>query len=116
MAPLLDVIETGPPVDVTVPGRYDPRRGLRVDEQDRPVVTGAGRSLGTETRRGRDTDEAPLAPITALGTVTKAEGDRDDPAVLLTTRSAGGRDVDEDGANAPSALVGTVTFAGPDRD
>ena len=103
-------------MDVTVPGRYDPRRGLRVDEQDRPVVTGAASSLGTHTRGGRDTDDAPPAPISALGTVTKAEADRDHPAVLLSTRSAGGRDIDEDAASWPSALGGTVTFAGPDRD
>src|SRR4051794_19357522 len=55
MSPLIDVLETVPVGEERkMPGRYDRRRGLRVDEVDRPIVEFAQVDAGTETRGGRD--------------------------------------------------------------
>jgi hypothetical protein len=116
VAPLLDLIETRPPVEIDLPGRYDPDRGLRVDGAGHPVVRAPGLGLGTQTRGGADRDDAPPAVTSLTGTVTKATSDREEPTSLLVTKTAGGRDTDDDRAIAASVLLGTVTFAGPDRD
>jgi len=115
VSPLIELLETtclgeGPGVQ----GRYDERRGLRVDAGGRPVVEVLGPAMaGTETRGGVDRDEA-AATIGSLGTVTKQERDRDEPRGLLLTKTSGGRDTDDD--RLERALLGTVTFSGPYRD
>ncbi|HTB51117.1 MAG TPA: hypothetical protein VK701_09100 [Solirubrobacteraceae bacterium] len=116
MTPLIDLLETSPPVDLQLPGGYDPDRNLRVDGTGRPVVLVPGSGLGTQTRGGADRDDAPPTVTSLTGTVTKNTSDRDEMTSLLVTKTAGGRDTDDDRAIAASVLLGTVTFAGPDRD
>jgi hypothetical protein len=102
-----------------IPGRYDEESDLRIDEQGRPVIVEAPvRSTRTETKAMRDpsdADEEPRPGLASLDTVTKEAGpDRDpDPRALLTiTKTAGGKDVDEE----PLAALGTHTRGGADRD
>lgn len=96
VSPLIDLLETSRlPEGPELRGLYDERRGLRVDATGCPVVeTGGLTMLATETRGGADRDEAAAAGW--LGTVTKQERDRDDPRGLLITKTAGGRDTDDD--------------------
>lgn len=113
MSPLIDLLETySLPVEEVSAGRYDLQRCLRVDDLNRPIVEAAGSALSTQTRGGSDRDDGPAAHT--LGTITKQEADRDEPLSLVVTKTGGGRDTDE--PVALSALLGTTTFAGPDRD
>lgn len=87
-----------------LPGRYDDARGLRVTDKGDAVAA----AIVMPTRADRDKiDDAYLA------TVTKAARDNDDQpsALFLTTKTAGGIDQDDD-----RLLMGTTTFAGPDKD
>ncbi len=114
MTPLLDVLVTRAlPAEPETPGRYDARRGLRVDEAGQPIVASAATALSTQTRAGVDRDDAPRA-VGSLGTVTKATSDHDETAAHLSTKTSAGRDTDD--PLVASLLLGTVTFAGPDRD
>lgn len=91
-----------------LPGHFDDQRALRIDVSGTPVAA----RLGMPTRADRDRP----ADRASESTGTKAMSDRDDSpaldlAVLLTTKTAGGADRDDDWA-----LLATTTLSGPDRD
>lgn len=77
---------TGQEPDLTMPaGRYDESLGMWVDESGLTVVDVLS-ALPTRAERDRPG---------VLGTVTKAERDRDDPLLQLgTTKTSAGRDKD----------------------
>jgi len=98
-----------PCADLVVPGRFDETLGLRVDDAGRPIAA----ALLMPTRADRDRPDQNLL----ITTVTKAMSDRDespslaDDHSLLGTKTAAGADRDDD-----RFLISTVTFSGPDRD
>ena len=114
MTRLIDLLErqTLSAAEPDVPGRYDERRGLRVDETGRAVVQPLDPLVAsTTTRGGADRDEPTAA---SLGTVTKSGVDRDEHFGSMLTKTAGGRDVDED--RFGHVLLRTATFSGRDVD
>ena len=114
MTRLIDLLErqTLSAAEPDLPGRYDERRGLRVDETGRPVVQSVDPSVAsTTTRGGADRDEPSTA---SLGTVTKSGADRDEHLASTLTKTAGGRDIDED--RFGHLLLRTATFSGRDAD
>jgi hypothetical protein len=116
VSPLIDLLETSRLVrDQELPGRYDERHGVRVDDDGHAIVEFTGATNGgTETRGGPDRDDGP-PPLPYLGTLTKQHGtDRDETLSLSLTKTAGGRDSDDD--RLMGVLLNTITFSGPDRD
>ena len=114
MTPLIDVLETSPARGCNdLEGTYDQLRSLRVDDRGQPVVERTA-STGTETRGRRDQDETPAA-LSSLDTLTETDGrDHDEPEGMLVTKTAGGRDTDDD--RFAGVLLETITLSGPDRD
>jgi hypothetical protein len=106
MRSLIDLLEKIPADDYSrAPGRYDSRRGLRVDSEGRPIVEKlSSATTGTGTRGGRDRDDG-IQSIKDFGTITKASRDRDHLLSSVVTKTGAGRDADElsspDGLSTP---------------
>jgi hypothetical protein len=92
--------------DLAMPGRYDEKRAIRVDEHDRPVVERLHASAGTDTKAMRDADEPRLHARPPAG-----DADRE-----RTTAQEAGLETRADRDRPDAWALGTVTFGPPDRD